>query len=86
MSGSLMGSSGKFARFMVVTPENRREQMIIFRNLDKFEEFLTQKYGKDSVERLFAGKGDYLVSVVYQLGWNTYRGVTEKQLIIQNFC
>ncbi|MBP3206293.1 MAG: single-stranded-DNA-specific exonuclease RecJ [Lachnospiraceae bacterium] len=86
LTATRMGTSGKCARFGVLTPGNRRVQMVIFRNLDKFEALLVEKYGSDSVDRLYAGQGDYRLSVVYQLGLNTYRGITEKQLIIQNFC
>ena len=86
LTAKRMGTSGKCARFGVLTPGNRRVQMVIFRNLDKFEALLVEKYGSDSVDRLYAGQGDYRLSVVYQLGLNTYRGITEKQLIIQNFC
>ncbi len=86
LTATRMGTSGKCARFGVLTPGNRRVQMVIFRNLDKFEALLVEKYGPDSVDRLYAGQGDYRLSVVYQLGLNTYRGITEKQLIIQNFC
>ena len=85
-SGHKMGAGGNCAKFHVVTPEGTGEQLTMFRNLERFETFLKEKYGEDSVARLYAGKGDYSVSVVYQLGLNTFRGKTEKQLVIQNFC
>ena len=86
VAAARMGGSGKYAKFTVITPQNRREQMVLFHNLGGFEALLAEKYGSDSIGRLYAGQGDYLMSVVYQLGVNTYRGVTDKQLIIQNFC
>lgn len=86
VSAVRMGGSGKCARFTVITPEKRKEQMVLFRNLDGFEALLMHKYGEESVQRLYAGQGDYVFSVVYQLGLNTYRGVTEKQFIIQNYA
>lgn len=86
IAGVRMGAGGKSARFRVRTPEGTVEQLVLFRNLEGFEACLTQKYGEDSVGRLYAGEGDYEMSVVYQLGLNTFRGRTEKQLILQNFC
>jgi single-stranded-DNA-specific exonuclease len=86
IAGAKMGAGGNCARFRVRTPEGTAEQMVMFRNLETFETFLTEKYGPDSVGKLYGGTGDFQVSVVYQLGLNTYRGRTEKQLIIQNFC
>ena len=85
VSAARMGGSGNCARFEVVTPTGRREKMVLFRNLERFETLLAEKYGAESVPKLYAGQGDYLFSVVYQLGLNTYRGVTEKQYIIQNY-
>lgn len=86
VSAARMGGSGNFARFTVVTPGHKREQMVLFRKLDEFEALLQQKYGEECIKKLYAGQGDYSVSVVYQLGMNTYKGKTEKQFIIQNFA
>ncbi len=86
VSAARMGGSGNFARFTVVTPGHKREQMVLFRKLDEFEALLQQKYGEECIKKLYAGQGDYFVSVVYQLGMNTYKGKTEKQFIIQNFA
>ncbi len=83
---SKMGAAGNCARFRVLTPEGTWEQLVLFRNLEGFEQMLAEKYGGESVERLYEGKGDYEMSVVYQLGINCYRGRKEKQLIIQHFC
>lgn len=84
IAGVRMGG-GNSARFRVRTPEGTVEQMVLFRNLEEFENCLMEKYGEDSVSRLYAGEGDFEMSAVYQLGLNTYRGRTEKQLIIQNY-
>lgn len=86
MAAARMGGSGNFARFTVVTPGHKREQLVLFRKLDEFEALLQQKYGEECIKKLYAGQGDYSVSVVYQLGMNTYKGKTEKQFIIQNFA
>lgn len=86
LSGFKMGANQTSARFRVRTPEGGTEQMVMFRNLEVFEKFLDEKYGAGSAERLYGGDGDFAVSVVYQLGLNTYRGKTEKQLIIQHYC
>lgn len=86
VSGSKMGAAGTCARFRVRTPEGTMEQMVLFRGLEDFEALLDDKYGEGSARRLYDEKCDYEVSVVYQLGINTYRGRREKQLVIQNFC
>lgn len=85
IAGVRMGG-GQSARFRVRTPEGTVEQMVLFRHLEGFEQCLMEKYGAASVKQLYAGEGDFEMSVVYQLGLNTYRGRTEKQLVVQNFC
>ncbi|MDE6701398.1 MAG: single-stranded-DNA-specific exonuclease RecJ, partial [Acetatifactor sp.] len=86
VAGVRMGSSGNCARFRVRTPEGTMEQLVMFRRLEEFEAFLEETYGPGSTERLYGGRGDFPVSVVYQLGLNTYRGRTEKQMILLSFC
>ncbi|MCM1101219.1 MAG: single-stranded-DNA-specific exonuclease RecJ [Clostridium sp.] len=86
LSAAKMGAGGNSAGFRVRTPEGTVERLVLFRNLEGFEEFLADKYGPESVGRLYAGQGSYEISVVYKLGLNTYRGRTEKQFVMQYFC
>lgn len=86
VAGTKIGSNKNFARFRVCTPEGEQHQLLFFGNLELFSLFLREKYGEDSEERLYSGKGDFLISVVYQLGMNTYRGKTELQFIMQHYC
>lgn len=85
LAASRMGAAGNCARFRVKTPVGSTESLVLFSKLEEFEKALEEKYGEESVERLYAGEGDYEMSVVYRLGFNVYRGRMEKQLIIQNF-
>jgi len=85
-SGSKMGKNKNFARFTVRTPEGSKEQLLFFGSLEQFGGFLKEKYGEESEEKLYRGEGDFKVSVVYQLGWNTFRGKGEKQFIMQYYC
>lgn len=86
ISASTFGANQNFARINVITPEGDRRQLIYFGNLEQFKDFLDEKYGKGSAEQLFTGKGEFLVSVVYQIGLNTFRGQTTLQYLMQNYC
>lgn len=86
VSGTKMGASKNFARFRVLTPQGQEEQIVYFGDLDAFGLFLDRKYGDGAAERLYYEKCSYEVSVVYQLGLNTFRGRTEKQFVMQNYC
>ena len=86
LAGYKMGANGSFARFRVRTPEGKPSQLVFFGDLSRFGTFLEEKFGAGSEAALYAGKGDFCISVTYQLGLNTYRGNTEVQLIMQNYC
>ncbi|MGN0402921.1 MAG: single-stranded-DNA-specific exonuclease RecJ [Acetatifactor sp.] len=86
LSGRRMGASQNFARYQVRLPEGGTAQMVFFGDLEKFGAFLEEKYGPGSEAALYEGRGQYEVSVVYQLGRNTYRGRTEVQYILQHYC
>lgn len=85
-TGYKMGAKKNFARYRVQTPEGKEEWLVFFGDLERFGAFLNQRYGADSEQALYEGKGEFKVSVVYQLGINTYKGRDEKQLVMQNYC
>lgn len=85
-AGYKMGANKTCARYKVLTPEGCEEWLVFFGDLEAFGVFLNEKYGKGSEEALYAGRGSFAVSVVYQLGLNTYKGKTERQYIMQNYC
>lgn len=85
-SGFKMGANKTCARFRVSTPEGEGRQLVFFGDLEIFGEFLDRKYGPGSEKALYAGRGSFSVSVVYQLGLNTYKGKTELQYVMQYYC
>lgn len=86
LGGSRMGANRNFARFRVQTPAGNTRQLVYFGDLDAFGAFLEEKYGPGSEEVLYNGRARFPVSVVYQMGKNTYRGVTEVQYVMQHYC
>ncbi|MBE5893352.1 MAG: single-stranded-DNA-specific exonuclease RecJ [Lachnospiraceae bacterium] len=85
-AGFKMGVNKNFARFRVSTPEGMDAQVVFFGDLERFGAFLDEKYGSGSAQALYAGRGDFSISVVYQLSLNTYRGRTEVQFVMQHYC
>ncbi len=85
-SGYRMGRTGSFARFRVHTPEKAQRQLVFFGDLERFDAYLEEKFGRGSVEALYGGRGHFTLSVVYQLGLNTYKGRTELQFVMQNYA
>ena len=86
LSGYKMGAKKNCARYTVQTPEGGRRQLVFFGDLEKFGQFLEEKFGPGSQEALYEGHARFAVSVVYQLGRNTYQGRTQLQYVMQHYC
>ena len=85
LAGYRMGAKKNFARYTVQTPSGSRKQLVYFGDLESFGSFLNEKYGPGSEAALYEGRARLKISVVYQLGKNTYRGKQELQYIMQHF-
>ncbi|MBE5868564.1 MAG: single-stranded-DNA-specific exonuclease RecJ [Lachnospiraceae bacterium] len=81
-----LGKSGNFTKFIISTEGADHREAVYFGDLTRLVEVVDEKYGLGSVERLFRETCDYVVSVTYQLGINSYRGKEEVQIVLQNFC
>ncbi len=84
-SGYKMGANKTCARYRVETPGGAEKQLVFFGDLEGFGNFLDEKFGSGSDAALYAGRGNYRISVVYQLGKNTYKGRTEVQYVMQYY-
>ena len=88
VSFSPMGKNGDMGKFKVITEDNCRRELILFRGLKDFEDTLNSKYGADAWENLKSGicpDSGYLMDVVYYPGINEFRGVKSIQYIMQNY-
>ena len=89
VGGKRIGANGNFARFSVEILTQgypQRIDLMYFGDVDSFCDFLNEKYGEGSAEKLFAGEAAYKVSVTYQIGVNSFRGKESLQYIMQNYC
>lgn len=84
-AGFKMGANKTCARFRVCTPQGTVLQLVYFGDLDAFGSFLDARFGQGSEEALYAGRGDFALSVAYQLGNNTYQGKTTMQYVLQYY-
>jgi single-stranded-DNA-specific exonuclease len=86
LSAVRIGANKNFARFRIRTPDGNFKQLVYFGNSEAFDNFVAGKYGAQKLTELYAGNAELPISVVYQLGSNTYRGKTEVQYIMQYYC
>lgn len=84
--GNKVGANKNFAKLTVLTPEGTKHNMMFFGNLEQFEQFLEDKFGEGSARKLFTSGGDFEISAVYQLGKNTFRGKSDLQFTMTNYC
>jgi len=59
--------------------------VMFFGDLEGFIAALDEKYGAGSADKLFAGQGDYAMSIAYQVGINTFRGTQSVQYIMTSY-
>jgi len=67
-----MGSAGKYGKYTVLDEQGKAREAVYFGDADEFDAFLNEK-----------GK---VANITYQLGINSFRGITSAQIIIQNYC
>lgn len=82
-----IGTNGNYAKFTVLADAGspKRDEVMFFGDLEGFIAALDEKYGAGSAEKLFAGKGDYAMSIAYQVGINTFRGTQSVQYIMTSY-
>ncbi len=86
LAGYKMGANKTCARYRVRTEGGFGAQLVFFGDLEGFGAFLEEKFGPGSEQALYEGRGNFDISVVYQLGKNTYRGKTELQYVMQYYA
>lgn len=85
LAGARMGRDGKYGRFTVQTPDGRRVQLVFFGNMDAFGVYLDETFGAGSFEELLSQRGHFSLTVLYQLGINSYHGKEELQFLMKSY-
>ncbi len=83
---TVMGKNRNVLRLRVLAGDGRSHQMVFFGNCEQMQLYMQDKFGLDAWENCLQGKGNYPISVAYQLGINSYKGREELQFILQHYC
>ena len=67
-----IGNGGKYGKYTILDEQGKGREAVFFGDADAFDEHL-REHGNVS-------------NITYQLGLNTYRGITSAQIIIENYC
>lgn len=84
--GKLMGIQKNVASFRVKDNADRFYELKYFGDIPTFNRYLDEKFGQGSAAKLYEGRGDCQIAVIYYPDLNTYKGRTEVQLVMKNYC
>lgn len=83
--GKIFGARSNVVAFTVEDTNGRKHVLKFFGDIPEFNRYVDGKYGEGSAEKIYAGNGDAVLSVIYSPELNTYNGQTEVQLILRDF-
>lgn len=86
--GRRIGANKNFGKFSVLVEREgfkKQEDLMYFGDLEAFLTAVDEKYGTGSAEALMSGRKQITMSVVYQLGTNSFRGQESLQYIMTNY-
>lgn len=85
VKGRIFGARNNVASFRVKDNAGRFFELKYFGDIPAFNRYLDAKFGEQSAAHLYAGEGNYKISVIYYPDLNTYNGRTEVQLILKDY-
>ena len=87
LSGRIMGKNKNCGKYRVTDEGGKLYYMLFFGDMERWHNFLTEKYGENNVENLYSGTtdGTMKVSIAYQPDINTYQGRESIQIIMNDF-
>lgn len=92
LSGTIYEKNSKFAIYTVTDSENkRRYKLKNWGDVDLFNEYITEKFGKASCDALYADGGvvnttPVELSILYKPEINEYNGYTSVQFVLEDYC
>ncbi|SFU45302.1 single-stranded-DNA-specific exonuclease RecJ [Butyrivibrio sp. M55] len=87
LSGRIMGKNKNCGKYRVTDEGGKLYDMLFFGDMERWHNFLREKYGENNVENLYSGAtdGSMKVSIAYQPDINTYQGRESIQIIMNDF-
>ncbi|WP_099466727.1 single-stranded-DNA-specific exonuclease RecJ [Konateibacter massiliensis] len=87
LSARILGKNQNVLKLSVQNETGTKLDALYFGNIDKFNDFLIEKYGEEEKDRLYAGRASEVrLSLTYYPSINEYNGNRTIQIVIKNFC
>ncbi len=87
--GRRMGKSRKVGKYRIADEDGRGFEMIYFGDLEKFDRFLGERFGKERACQLYERgleEKAAVISIAYYPDINFYAGKESIQIVMQNYC
>ena len=83
---TILGKNRNVLKMTVCNSRGAFMEAMYFGDIEKFQDYVTEKYGRPELEKLFQGRqNQVLLSVTYYPTINEYRDRRTMQIVIQNY-
>ena len=89
LRGSIIGKNKNVGKYKAADENGGIYDMIYFGDLEKFNGFLRERFGKEAEEALYSGRqeiGEIKITLAYYPDINFYAGRESVQIIMQAYC
>lgn len=89
ISGKAIGRKRSVGKYVISDETGGSYDMIYFGDLQKLNEFLVNKYGKETVDRLYQGRleqEEAVITMAYYPDINYFAGRERIQIVMQHYC
>lgn len=89
LNGRKIGKNRNVGKYRIADEEGRQYEMIYFGDLEKFDEFLSGRFGSDVAERLYGSgvrEGEVAIGMAYYPEINSFAGRENIQIVMQHYC
>lgn len=89
LSGRKIGKNKNVGKYRIADEESRQYEMIYFGDLEKFDDFLSGRFGRDVSERLYQSglrEGEAAIAMTYYPDLNSFAGRETIQIVMQHYC
>ncbi len=87
ISGTILGKNKNCGKYRVSDESGRFYEMMYFGDLEKWHDFLKERFGENAVDELYSNRSDgsMTISVAYYPNINSYMGRESIQLVMSDF-
>lgn len=89
LNGRIMGKNQNVGKYTITDETDRIYEMIYFGDIEKWNTFLTEKFGQENTDALYSGRkpaNDMFFTLAYYPDLNYFGGRESVQIVMQYYC